>query len=304
MGYRAGTLTNSNPAAALAGEIEAEFTSHGNWDFVEEVIIGANTHRVWLNRGTGTGANSFGADFHIDLQYDPAGGTTLRIRAFEAYDATNDAAIRPVVPAGASYAINANGSYGDETAGFGLEATQLVYADILTVTTGFDYWIQASANRLCVAASYSTTDTAAYAGLFESLMGADPFPLCVIGTSGNENAYTTDTGVSRHPNKTTTETYNFVFQLDGWTDIAGDAETSDLFHNAALASRPFLRHYSGAPATYGYGRGLLYDGFVLPDGGTVTRNGDQMTVGAITYTKFKLGTYGYSAGIWVWNASP
>ena len=178
MAFRSGNIVDANPATALVAQIEAEFDAHGNWDLVGTVTIGTNTHRVWKNRGSGTGANAFGQDFHIDLQYNPAGGTTLRIRCFEAYDAVNDKAIRPCVPTGASQAINANGSFGDETNGFTLEATQLVYADILTVTTGFDYYIQVSNDRLCVASKYSTTDTACYAGLFESLMAADPFPLC------------------------------------------------------------------------------------------------------------------------------
>ena len=299
MAFRSGNIIDANPAAALVAQIEAEFDVHGNWDLVDTVTIGANTHRVWKNRGTGTGANAFGQDFHVDLQYNPAGGTTLRIRCFEAYDAVNDKAIRPCVPTGASQAINANGSFGDETNGFTLEAAQLVYADVLTVTTGFDYYIQVSSDRLCVASKYSTTDTACYAGLFESLMAADPFPLCILGTSGNENAYTADTGVSRHPNKTTTETFNFVHQMDVWTQIAGNAQTDDLFHNGAHVSRALLRHNQNAPATYGRNRGLLHGVLLCPDGGTATRNGDIFAINGEEYRKFRFGTFGYAAGAYV-----
>jgi hypothetical protein len=299
MGYRSGTITDANPAAALAAQIEAEFNAHGNWDLEDTVTIGSNTHRVWKNRGTGTDANAFGQDFRVSLQYAASGGTTLRVRCFEGYDAVNDKAIRPCVGASTSLAINPNGSHGDEALGFALEATALVYADVLTVTTGFDYYVQASRNRLCVGAKYSTTNTAVYAGLFESLMAADPFPLCVGGTSGNENASTVDFGVSRHPNKTTTETNNFLFQMATWTTISGHAEQNDLFHNAALASRALLRHMSGAPAQYGFARGLLYGCALLPDGGTQTVNGATMAIGAETYTKMRFGTFGYSAGAWV-----
>lgn len=299
MGYRTGAITDANPASALRLQIEAEFDLHGNWDFVEEVVVGSNTHRVWKNRGSGTAANSFGQDFYVDLQYAASGGTALRIRCFEAWDAVNKKAIRPCVPTGASLAVNANGSHGDETLGFTLEATNLVYADLLTTTTGFDYYVQVSKDRLCAGAKYSTTSTACYAGLFESLMAADPFPLMIAGTSGNENAYTTDCGVSRHPNKTTTETYNFTFQVSPWTAISGHAEQNDLLHNAAVASRPLLRHFSGAPAQYGYARGLLIGCALLPDGATATVNGSTMTIGAETYTKMRFGNYGYAAGVWV-----
>lgn len=303
MAFRSGNIVSANPAADLVAQIEAEFNVHGNWDLLDTVTIGTNTHRVWKNRGTGTGANAFGQDFHISLQYAAAGGTTLRIRCFESYDAVADKAIRPCVPSAGSLAINANGSHGDEVAGFTLEAATLVYADVLAVTTGFDYYIQVSANRLCVAAKYSTTDTAVYAGLFESLMAADPFPLAIIGTSGNENAVYTDTGVSRHPNKTTAETYNFVFQMDTWTQIVGTAQQNDLLHNAAVASRALLRHNQNLPAQYGRARGLLHDVILLPDGATATRNGDTITVGPETYTKMKFGTFGYASGAWVRNVA-
>lgn len=303
MGYRTGALTSANPAADLAAQIEAEFNLHGNWDLEDTVTIGSNTHRVWKNRGTGTDANAFGQDFRVSLQYAAAGGTTLRLRCFEAFDAVNDKAIRPCVPTAGSSAINANGSFGDETLGFTLEATQLVYADLLTVTTGFDYYVQVSRNRLCVGTKFSTTNTALYVGLFESLMAADPFPLCIVGTSGNENAFGADCGVSRHPNKTTVGADNFVFRLEPYSSIAGTAERNDLFHNAAYASRALLRHINNGGAAdepvYGRNRGLLYDCELLPDGATATVNGATMVSGTNTYTKLKFGTFGYAPGAWV-----
>lgn len=314
MGFRTGAIapvapatTVSDPATQLVNQIEAEFNVHGNWDFVEEVVTGAApddiARRVWLNRGTGTGANSFGSDFHIQIARRVDGTGTVYLYAFEAYDAVNNKAIRPCVPTAGSLAINANGSHGDETLGFLLDSGTLVSAQLLTVNTGFDYYIQVSNNRLVVATKYSTTDTAAYVGLFESLMAADPFPLCILGTSGNESAFTTDTGVSRHPNKTTTEANNFVFHISPWTMISGSAQVGDLFHNAAVASRALLRHLSAAPSQYGLARGLLHDTLLLPDGGTATRNGDTITVGGATYRKYKFGTYGYASGAWVMDGA-
>lgn len=314
MGFRTGAIapvapatTVSDPATQLVNQIEAEFNVHGNWDFVEEVVTGTApdeyARRVWLNRGTGTGANSFGSDFHIQLARRVDGTGTVYLYAFEAYDALNNKAIRPCVPTAGSLAINANGSHGDETLGFTLDSGTLVNAQLLLVNTGFDYYIQVSNNRLCVATKYSTTDTAVYVGLFESLMAADPFPLCILGTSGNESAFTTDAGVSRHPNKTTTEANNFVFRMGLWETPVGNAETGDIFHNAAVASRALLRHIDTLPATYGVARGLLHDTLLLPDGGTASRNGDTITVNGATYRKYKFGTYGYAPGAWVADAA-
>lgn len=314
MGYRSGAITPvapattiPDPATQLIAQIEAEFDVHANWDFVEEVVTGAApdqiTRRVWKNRGTGAGANSFGQDFHIQIARRTDGTGQLWLYAFEAYDAVNDKAIRPCVPNAGSLAINANGSHGDETLGFTLDSAPLVYVSILTANTGFDYYIQVSNNRLCIAAKYSTTDTACYVGLFESLMAADPFPLCLVGTSGNESAFITDMAVSRHPNKTTTEANNFVFHLSNFSVISGHAQQSDLFHNGAVASRALIRHVDTLPATYGYMRGLLHDVVLLPDGATATRNGDTLTIAGETYTKMKFGTYGYVSGAWVRNVA-
>ena len=314
MGFRSGAIapvapatTVADPATQLVNQIEAEFDVHGNWDFVEEVVTGVSpdqyARRVWKNRGTGTGANAFGSDFHIQLTRRVDGTGTVHLYAFEVYDAVNNKAIRPCVPRTASLAINPNGSHGDETLGFTLDSATLVDAQLLTVNTGFDYYIQVSNNRLCVATKYSTTDTAVYVGLFESLMAADPFPLCIIGTSGNESALTTDTGVSRHPNKTTVDVNNFVFQMLPWSTISGNAETGDKFHNAAYPSRAMLRHIDNNPSLYGAVRGLLHDVLLVPDGATATRNGDTMTAGAETWTKFRFGTYAYASGAWVWNGA-
>lgn len=311
MGYRTGSITSANPAADLYAQIEAEFNLHANWDFVDTVTIGSNTHKVWKNRGTGSGANAFGQDFFLDFQYAASAGTTLRVRAFELYDSVNDKCAHPCVPTASSLAINADGSWGDATpgvsTGYTLENTNLVYAEILTVTTAFDYFIQVAVNKISVAAKFSTTNTALYAGVFEPLMAADPFPLCIVATSGNENSLT-DCGVSRHPNKTTTAADNFKFQCEAYNSQGGNAATADLFHNAAFASRILLRHINSAgtsdAAIYGRNRGLLYNCVYLPDGGTATVNGDTMTSGAETYTKMKFGTFNLSAGGWVRQAAP
>lgn len=311
MGYRTGSITNANPALELYNQIAAEFDLHANWDFVDTVVIGSNTHKVWKNRGSGSGANAFGQDFFVDFQYAASGGTTLRVRCFELYDSTLDKCARPCVGAASSLPINADGSWGDAapgaSTGYTLENTSLVYADVLTVTTAFDYFIQVSVNKINVATKFSTTNTALYAGLFEPLMAADPFPLCIVGTSGNENSLT-DSGVSRHPNKTTTAADNFKFQCEAYNSQGGNAATSDLFHNAAFASRILLRHPNNAgtsdAAVYGRNRGLLYNCVYLADGGTATVNGDTMTSGAETYTKMKFATLGLSAGAWVRQAAP
>lgn len=308
MAYSSGTITSANPAADLYAAIVTAFDAHDNWDIIENVVISSVNHQVWRNNGTGTGANDFGTNFYIALIYNPTGGTTLDVKAFESYDSSLDKLVRPCVPVSSSLTPNANTSFGPETlsSGYTLDNTAvMVYARLATVTTGFDYYIQVSENRLCVATKFSTTDNAFYAGIFESLLaaGSEPFPLCVIGTTGQENAIGTDMGVSRHPGKTVAASNNFKFQLTNWSAVSGTAEQNDLMHGAAVASRALIRGIDADAATYGGPRGLLYDCVYLPDGTTATRNGALMQIGVApsqeNWRKFKFGTFGLSSGVWV-----
>lgn len=362
MAYRTATITNASPALALVTEIEAGFAEHANWDYVKDVVIGTFTYRVWKNRGTGSGANSFGSDFFLAFRYQTAaGGLELRVVAFEAFDPGNawaastaytvgtlikptnittnpflfevttagttgaaepvwptalgatvtngtavftnrgplNKAIRPCVGAASSLTPNANGSHGDEALGFTLDSAVLVYAGITVPTTAFTSYLSVSADRVAVAVNYSTTDHAFYAGLFEPLSATDSFPLVIAATTGQENALTVDCGVSRHPGRTAAAIDNFKFQIDAWTRISGTTQTADLFHGGGLASRALLRAFNADEATYGDARGLLQDAILLPDGGTATRNGDTLTIGADVYTKMKCGTYGFPSGLWV-----
>lgn len=303
MAYRTATITNASPALALAQEIEAGFGEHANWDFVKDVVIGTYTYRVWKNRGTGSGANAFGQDFFLAFRYlTAAGGADLRVVCFESFDATNNKAIRPCTGYTTNQTPNANGSFGDETAGFTLDASALVYASITVPTTAYQSFVSVSADRVCCGVNYSTTDHAFHAGLFEPLSSLETFPLMICATSGQENSSQSSSGVSRHPGRTAAATYNFAFEMDFWTQIAGNAQSADLFHGGGLASRALLRSTRTSDAdkaTYGYARGLLKDVIVLPDGSTATRNGDTITISGNVYTKMKFGTSGYPSGAWV-----
>lgn len=289
----------ANPAQYLYERIVEAFNAGLGWSYVGSVTIGSNTHQVWKNLGTGTGANFFGQDFYLDFQY-AASGTTLRVRAFESFIDATDHALRPVVPYATSLTPNSNNSFGDEATGYTLEAAQMgAYVDLLASASGFDYDVHTTVNRLCAASRYSTTDTACYAGLFESFLASDPFPLCLIGTSGNETFYTYDAGVSRHPGRTTAAAYNFVHRMVAFSAISGSADTEDLLHGSAFASRALLEAYNNPVTTYGRMRGLLYDVALLPDGATATRNGDTIAGGGDTWARMKFGTSGYASGAWV-----
>jgi hypothetical protein len=301
MGYASGTITNANAADLLYTEIETLFTAHANWDHVETISSGGIEHEIWRNNGAN---NSFGSNFFIAIIYDATGGLTLDIKCFESWDGTNDKAIRPCVGATGSRTPNANGSYGNETTGFVItDTTDMAYGRVSTPTTGYDYFIQVSQDRICVATKFSTTDHAIYAGLYESLLASDPFPICVGGTNGQENLAAGNFGLSRMPNKTIAATNNFQGDIKTWSDTSGTTEAADLMHGTAVASRVLLYNTGNVASTYGIIRGLLYDCCYLPDGATATRNGDALPISAVNWRKMKFGTVSLSVGVWVKETS-
>lgn len=290
MAYSAGALTDANPASALIALIEAQMTAQGGtWVFVEEVVISTSTYRVWRNKGSGvTNPNSFGTDFYIAFRrLTAAGSTDVSVMAFEVWDATNKKAIRPVAGSSTNQAINANFSFGDEVNGFALNLVTATAGLKALVTTGFDYIIQVSKNQIAFGAKVSTTDSAVYAGLFESLLpSAHPFPLCIVGggttTSGS---ISTGAGVSRHPTLTTTQANNFQHNLANMITPAGDATSLiDKLHGAAVGSRILLTP-TGVSSTYGTYHGLLYNGMGLTQGGTAWRTGDTIPVSGENWVK-------------------
>lgn len=298
MSYTSGTLSSSTstPGADLLSQLESMLTSHPNWDYVQDVTLSGSTYRVWKNRGSGTGANSFGQDFYVHFRVDSS--QNLNVSASEGFVTSSGNAIRPVAGRTNGQALNANGSFGDETNGLALDSSSVPYAYVQTAAST-PYYISVTSNRICLAAGSSS---AFYAGLFDSLLPSEPFPLCISGTSNLETFYTTmDSGTSRQPGKSAgnTDYYNFIHKLTSWTVTSGDAQTIDIAIGAPLGSRVLLAPYTQSPGLYGSARGLLYDCFYLPDGGNATRNGDTMTVGSDVYTKMKFGTSNLPAGVWV-----
>lgn len=298
MSYTSGTLSSSTstPGADLLSQLESMLTSHANWDYVQDVTISGSTYRVWKNRGSGTGANSFGQDFYVHFRVDSS--QNLNVSASEGFVTASGNVIRPVAGSSAGQALNSNGSFGDETNGLALNSSSVPYAYVQTAAAT-PYYISVTSNRICLA---SGAGSAFYAGLFDSLLPNEPFPLCITATSGMETFYyTADGGTSRQPGKSAgnTDAYNFCHKLSAWTVTSGDTQTIDIAIGAPLASRVLLAPTQQNPTTYGTARGLLYDCFYLPNGANATRNGDTMTVGSDVYVKMKFGTSNLIAGVWV-----
>ncbi len=301
-------ITSATPATALVAEIEATMAAHDNWDFVEEILLSSRIRRIWKNRGTGLGANSFGQDFYVSISRDTLGTGEVTVSAFEVWNlstaATNPSrVIRPVAGSTTNQAENVNGSFGDETLGIALNSSVFAEARLPTVTTGMDFGVLVTNNFFAAFSKYSTTDVALYAGLFDSLMPVDPFPLCLIGNSGYNNIYSSyDAATSREPNKPathTSDTWNFISYISTWTTTSGTTQQIDPYLGGPLPSRAQIRKGTDDLANFGLRRGLLKDCVYLADGGTTTRNGDTITIAGQRYVKMKFGSYGLSNGVFV-----
>ena len=307
MGYRTGVITDADPAARMIEQIEAEMTAQGTWEFVEQVTVSAIIYRVWRCRGTGNNANVFGQPFHVALYRSSA--TAFSVKVFEHWRTDTKRLIRPTRGNSTASAPNATTfAFGDETNGFTLDtaagATGNGFSGL--VTTGLDYFIQVSRNRVWVGIKQGTSDAAISFGIFETLMVAgDPFPLYSLNTgslNGSEFSMTDMVGWSRHPNVTTSLSSNFCARA--WTahgPMVGGVNSTNadrlqgvgaiLISRCRVETLGVLQSQHLASAV-GWIRGLLYDTIRLQEVGS-SRSGDTITIGGQVYVLFFNGSTRY-----------
>jgi hypothetical protein len=308
MAYNSGNIVSADPAAALITAIEGVLDSHtGNWEFVE-TTTSTIPYNVWVNRGSGVdNPNAWGTSFHLAI--GKVSTTAVHLKVFESWDATNKKMIRPVI-ALSTKAVNANGSYGDETNGYSLNDTTNSARSGWSglATTGFDWFVAASKDRLCIALKQGTGDDFISLGVFETLLTSSPvetFPLYLTSarptsspssdTSGFTSATSTHYALSRHPGISATLAENFKGdgQNVALAPLLGGIDTPTvvdrLHNNSWIYQRPTVQMYGGngqgQPATYGRFRGLIYDVALLNNNGSSMRNGDTVTFGGDTYVK-------------------
>lgn len=313
MAYNSGNIISADPAAALITALVNVLDAHtGQWEFVETVTISSIDYQVWKNRGTTvTNPNAWGTDFYFAINRQSA--TEIRIKVFESWDATNKKMIRPCRSSSTAVAPNANGSYGDETNGYTVDtitSTNVAYSGFVGLaTTGFDWFIAASKDRVYIALKQGSVDQAMGWGIFETLLTSSPaegFPLYLLSGSGSTPAAngafaaTQEMAWSRHPGVTASQASNFRGGVPSSSlspTMGGiDSPTlTDRFHNGSwLLARPLVTAQSGSVstgATHGYYRGLMYDVVRLADNGATTRNGDTVTLAGDVYVLMRASSW-------------
>ncbi len=297
MAYGTASITNANPALTLVAAIETLLTTAG-WVFVEEVVITTVTHRVMKNPAAN---NVQGADFFFASVYTTSGGLTLSFRTFEVWDATNKKAIRyyttassgvvPGVTPPYTYAVN-------DAVGVLLSSGSLGQQPVFTLnTTGFTYWLHASADHFQLATTVGGTQAGIYIGLYDDFMApADsPFPLAQVVMSSNSSGSASGGGATREPKQAGAASWNFhVFVTDSGGGRWTQALAVEGYSGKPAVGRVLLQSARGAS----YWRGLLKNSLVGGLAGSIV-NGDTFTfvIGGVTSTYVR--ACGASGDFWM-----
>lgn len=185
MSYQAGVLNSPTPSAAMMTIIDTMMLDHPAWEFVEQVVSGANTARVYRNIGAVSHACPGDADFYVVIWRPTDGTGSIYFQLCESWDAVGKLLVRyapansTTAGAGSYQVINADGSIGPTGQGFAspnvLSATP---AEALLVNANTPYFISLSPHRIC----YAVRNVGwVYCGAYESLPGYyDPFPLLLM----------------------------------------------------------------------------------------------------------------------------
>lgn len=285
MAYGTGNMTSAQPAVDLMVAYDTTILAAG-YTFVEQWVSSTIVANVYKSPAA---SNSFGQDWYL-ATYRTATTSSVSLTVFESWDATNKRAIRYVpstsnlTPAATTYAVN-------DASGLLLSGAITRPSVGVNTSTIYYWYIHANMDRVVAGSSVSN---AVYAGLADSVIPGDPFPLVVLTTQSSTSSQTTLGGVTREPFQTSATTYNFFVQLYG---AAGNSASSTSIYGLSEAGTPPAGNslYTGFPVlsrcAIHSGRLLNSTGwrFVLKDfyigaGGTAAGDTMTFTIGATTYT--------------------
>lgn len=163
--FQATGVVSATPSTVLLTQLETMLTDHPAWEFVEEVVEGTYTERIWKCLGT---LNSTGVDFFVCFMRLTTGIATnpILVKLAEQYDAgTNLASDYAPNPEVANTPDVTDGTVG--TGALAWSSTTLsVLFTITTRTTSFNYMIQVTNDYVCVYASPMANPV--YVGTYQS----------------------------------------------------------------------------------------------------------------------------------------
>lgn len=198
MSYHTNSLLSAQPTVDLMNELKTAIDNHPAWEFVEEVVSGANVAHVFRNISSVSG---LAYDFYVVLRRTAATGN-ITVVLGEGYDSGTKLLSKfPLVIQNTSITNQADGTaagtlhvgtfvVSGTPGGLGAHTTVV----ISTNTSGFTYYF--SVQNQCLIHGNSATNGCLYVGSGVSLRSSTVFPgeLLVIGKiGGTNNEYATAT---------------------------------------------------------------------------------------------------------------
>lgn len=217
--------------------------------YVEERTQSTATARVYKSAA---GSNYFGQDWYL-IVYRGADTSTPAFGVCEVYDSANHVCknyapkVTNLTPT-AQFAVNdATGKAPTDTANVKLDVS------LTLSSTGYQWWMSLTLDRVVIAGRYSSADTGVYVGLYDDLQATaiSPFPLVVTTLTANSMGGAT----TREPNTTTQITNNFQVgftSLPYWTTNTGN----ETYTQKTWLSRAMFTGRGNTSSAY---RGLLRD---------------------------------------------
>lgn len=253
-GYTDGT--SATPAVGFMTTIKNLLTGAG-WVFVETTTATTYTADVFKNAAA---HNSFGKDFYLATVRSSDNATSLYCRVFEGYDAVNHR-MQGFNPSGYQTLTPAANTYLNPNADATPAASYSGPAISVVVGWSCYYLISVTADRLMVATRTSGGQYSLYAGLYDSFIPNDPFPLMVLDTGQVYSSQGTGGygSATREPGQAASSQYNFYVQgcstYDCLVYFAGSA--LDIYRNAFYAGPLMFRTSRNTSNVRGYLKGVV-----------------------------------------------
>jgi hypothetical protein len=314
MGRFSFVSTASSRVDQILNLLESEMAAHGAYTKVDTVIAPTTNYpcSVWRCAGS---QNGLGQDFYILIQRDSAAATytPFWIAVAEGYNPATKAVIRPAPGTGQALASPAaDSSYGGGaefpiyTSAGARNLVDIGWQAISSTGSTGSAWTVVNRRGIWVWNVASTTYNSVQAGLFESLLPQEPFPLQL---SNFASTGASDTYWTRHPTVTTAQPMNWRAlglgaSTANWSLLTGVLNNNGdrFFNSRPVAGRRAVRTNQSS-ALYGDLRGLAYDVLGMAQSSPYPAAGDTLLIGTDTYAYAPLSST-QNPGMWVNTTTP
>jgi hypothetical protein len=304
MSYTTNTQgSDSNCATTFLGTLSGIITAVSGWSLVETWTSGNETAKIWKSAAAQNG----GVDFYVVAYAATAGATSITFAICEAYDAVNHKLQKYAPASGSGITVSTTDNTVTNATGVLPDSATAYQSPVTINSSGFTYWVSASAKRIVVATRVGTSDYGVFAGMCDNLLSTTDFPyssVCLgVGYTGGNTSLTNNASASatyfsmtREPGAPAAATGNFASVLLSattdyalWPILLGISSYDWPYKPGILGGRRAI--YSSRNASYQYiPRALLPVDIITVPRLTTAVNGDTISYGGKTYVRMCRGT--------------